>query len=648
MFLVNSKSECPPPSDRRRIGIGVALGLLVAAVVAIVASGVSGPGLRTTTTTTGTAQAHVVNGTRRHREAVFLKDVSNGTSKANISMSTRARREADITSGASTRGHHQADVPREIVHFGGSCLDAAHFLVGAEVRLRECVPKTLSPLQAWTYDADQEALRIGSGLCFDADGKRLHVSDCDEARHAAPARAWAFDGKRVVHIASKKCLGEKAAAAVLVNCSVAPEWGLVDIPGAQHLRLGGPDGRRCLHVEATSHPEKGNPVGVWDCILPRPWVYNDTTKQIYLAGARDILPHSLCMAASVPDSLGSKAHLAPCAPGEPFQRWQYYGGSGQLTAVSGLCAEASQWQPGGAVELRACDSRSASQHWKAVRSGSGMSGAAPPSVLAPVQELYIFRAMRPGAAKEHPLGDVNAGNMEGVMWYLMNEVVTQYTAKMACPRKFGIGEVRRYRVRVKQTQEMAAQGHHFGVRFAYDRGLCVGRCFPGNNCTCTKDCDEQYRNYGYVVGCNNFRDHYPFPDIDTQAPGGVWYSLPLAGKCAYPSGAHDCTWSEEDTGVISLAELERLAPGDNQCCDGVCTDFWTDLVSPARTAWRVAQALDLFVRKYPGMPRDLEVTCDFNRAKWYANDVFKRGDPWDLQTGCMNVAGMDLEPLYAT
>jgi len=257
--------------------------------------------------------------------------------------------------------------------------------------------------------------------------------------------------------------------------------------------------------------------------------------------------------------------------------------------------------------------------------------------------------MRAGETDRYPFGDMNAGNMDGVMWYLMNEVVTEYTAHAACPRKFGIDEIRRFRVRMRPTQEMVSQGHHFGARFAYDRGQCVGRCFPGNKCTCKQDCDAQFERSGHVVGCNNFRDHYPFPDTDTQAPDGVWFSFPLGGKCDYPTGSHSCTYSAEETGVISLAELENVAPGKDQCCDGLCTDFWVNLFDVEKTRWRVQQALDVFQRKYPDSPRELDtVPCDFRREAWYSDDDFARLDPWDKTEGCMKERFQDdVQPMYA-
>merc|ERR1719323_113438 len=244
--------------------------------------------------------------------------------------------------------------------------------------------------------------------------------------------------------------------------------------------------------------------------------------------------------------------------------------------------------------------------------------------------------MAKGALEQYPFGNINTGNMAGVMWYLQNEVVTEYSGPMACPRKFNISEIHRFRVRVKATNALANEGHQFGVRFAYDRGQCVGRCFPHNECTCTEECDEKFTKYGFVVGCNNFYDNYPFPDMQTTYPSGVWYSLPIEGKCDEATGAHNCTWSWEAAGFVTLSELESEFPGNNQCCDGVCTNFWNGATDYGSASWRVQQALDQFHRKYPDMPQDPNTQgCDFNRDHWYSVDSWYRRDPWNQIDGCM-------------
>jgi len=253
---------------------------------------------------------------------------------------------------------------------------------------------------------------------------------------------------------------------------------------------------------------------------------------------------------------------------------------------------------------------------------------------APTITFYMYRAAAEGALEKYEFGDINTGNMDGVVWYLMNEVVTMYTAGVRCPRKFNISMIHRFKITMKSTPELFATGMNFGARFAYDTGKCMGRCFPKNMCTGTDDCDYHYKKYGYNPGCNNFYDHYPFPDYNTPAERGIWYTLPLAGRCDNPTGAHDCTWAYEYAGNISLWDMEKAAKaeanwGDVNCCDGHCSQFWNDQFSTWRTSWRVQQALQTFADKYPDISADIgSGTCDFQWPKWYEVDRWDRRDPW--------------------
>jgi hypothetical protein len=249
---------------------------------------------------------------------------------------------------------------------------------------------------------------------------------------------------------------------------------------------------------------------------------------------------------------------------------------------------------------------------------------------APLQEFYMYRATARGMLDKHNLGDVNTGNLEGVIWYLANEIVTNYGQGPRCPRRFNISEIHRLRVRVKATEELVKEGMHYGVRFAYDQGKCEGRCFPDNLCTGEADCVAHYDKYGYVVGCNKFADKYPFPDQDTAAPQGVWYALPSGGRChGKPTGNKDCTWSFEHAGMITLEDLEGLSPGNSNCCKGSCTDFWHGFHDIGATSNRVQQVLKVFETRYPSMPRELAAPlCDFQQWKWYGDDPWYRHDPW--------------------
>lgn len=249
--------------------------------------------------------------------------------------------------------------------------------------------------------------------------------------------------------------------------------------------------------------------------------------------------------------------------------------------------------------------------------------------LAPVREYYMYRAMAPGTLGEYPLGNVNMANVDGVIWYLMNEVVTKYTDGTRCPRKFSISQIHRFKVRTRAPASLFEQGMNYGTRFSYDQGMCRGRCFSGNMCSCEPDCTFHYGKHGYFVGCNNFEDKYPFPDTNTSAKSGIWYSLPLDGRCQNPSGEKDCTWSYEYAGVINVTSLEATTPGDDNCCEDTCSDFWVDLWDEEATYQRVRKTLDLFGNNYPTMPRDLEAPpCDFQWWKWYTPDPWEKMDPW--------------------
>lgn len=82
-------------------------------------------------------------------------------------------------------------------------------------------------------------------------------------------------------------------------------------------------------------------------------------------------------------------------------------------------------------------------------------------------------------------------------------------------------------------------------------------------------------------------------------------------------------------GYITLEDLEKLAPGDDNCCNGRCSDFWHNQWDPLVMSWRVGAALWLFKSKYPSWTKNLlPPECDFDREKWYVEDPWPRQDPW--------------------
>jgi len=265
--------------------------------------------------------------------------------------------------------------------------------------------------------------------------------------------------------------------------------------------------------------------------------------------------------------------------------------------------------------------------WLRRRQDDGGAQAKSP---APSHEFYMYRATADDMMKKYPFGEENTANMDGVLWYLANEIVTNYSHGLRCPRRFGITRIHRFKVRTTATPELFAEGMNFGIRYAYDEGKCNGRCFPGNRCTGEGDCATHYDKYGYFVGCNRFVDQYPFPQGYIAAPSGVWYSLPLGGRCSgNVTGQKDCTWSYEPAGELSLKEIEDAFPGKDNCCEGHCTDFWRDQYNVELMSWRVREAVGLFAKKFPEQQPNLpDPPCDFNWRKWYTGDPWPARDPW--------------------
>lgn len=212
---------------------------------------------------------------------------------------------------------------------------------------------------------------------------------------------------------------------------------------------------------------------------------------------------------------------------------------------------------------------------------------------APIYTLWMYRATN---SENFGLGNSNTGNLAGVIWYLAHEVVVTE------PPKYGISRILRYKVQVKAPKRLHAAGMNFGVRYAYDHGLCTG---PG-------ECGRRYNEYGYFVGCNKLGD-FPYPKYDAHYPGSVWYSLPLNGHCSgVPTGADTCTYSYQSAGEITLDELQGSSG----------RDFWKWSGDVVRNQQRVRMAHDLFKEKYPLEFGDLEnPRCDFNYDSFYGDSA---------------------------
>lgn len=226
---------------------------------------------------------------------------------------------------------------------------------------------------------------------------------------------------------------------------------------------------------------------------------------------------------------------------------------------------------------------------------------------APVLTFYMYRAV---SDEDYPPENVNTANLPGVLWYLQNEVVVTQA------RKFKITRILRYLVQTRATQPLANKGLNFGVRFAFDSGLCTG----------PYSCQQQWDKYGYFVGCNNLGD-FPYPTYQVPYQDGIWYSLPgqcpsrqfsthnaecqsrePGGSCSgTPTGSGFCTYRWQTAGDIRLNELE----GDKG------QSFWNNANDASACAARVAAAKALFLKKYPAYLDLPDPRCDFDIGKFY-------------------------------
>merc|ERR1712232_818930 len=178
--------------------------------------------------------------------------------------------------------------------------------------------------------------------------------------------------------------------------------------------------------------------------------------------------------------------------------------------------------------------------------------------------FYMYRAQ---GVEDYAPENVNMADLAGVLWYLHREVVS------SVPRKFHITRILRFKVTMKNTQELYdAHPKQFGPYVAFDDGSATGR-------------SDIWTKYGFLVGCQIVNDdlfnyHPPCDSTDpSHCHSGKWYSLPGAcpekktyekypacsrawpgGRCpsAAVTGQRDCTYWVESAGEISLDELEGI------------------------------------------------------------------------------------------
>lgn len=246
--------------------------------------------------------------------------------------------------------------------------------------------------------------------------------------------------------------------------------------------------------------------------------------------------------------------------------------------------------------------------------------------------FYMYRATHDGWGAH--LESANLGNVEGVLWYLHNEVV------QSCPRKENINRILRYVVTMRNPATLFEGGLHFqfGQYTDFRKGKCM---FNSSNCS------NLWDKYGYAVGCT------PLDTLGADLPNyvgppqPVWYSVPgrctsmeidssgdkpfgcwndePGGWCAHPDGTKNCTWKAEYAGEIRVDELSGITDPANYCAQGnieynktsdagVGTSFWNDRRDAEQCKRRADYVRELFQMKYPNYPNNLgEPICDWWR-----------------------------------
>eukprot|EP00930_Biecheleria_cincta_P066155 TRINITY_DN52175_c0_g1_i1.p1 TRINITY_DN52175_c0_g1~~TRINITY_DN52175_c0_g1_i1.p1 ORF type:complete len:253 (-),score=24.24 TRINITY_DN52175_c0_g1_i1:152-889(-) len=202
--------------------------------------------------------------------------------------------------------------------------------------------------------------------------------------------------------------------------------------------------------------------------------------------------------------------------------------------------------------------------------------------------------------------DSLAYSMQGILWYLQNNIVTK-----SCPRNFNVTRITRFKATVYNTDApFLAWGGQFGPFLEFHKGRCTSPA-----------CTESLRTFGQVVGCLPWS---PYQGGVSYGNTSQSYSLPDSGACAKPDGSPNCTWSLEPAGEVRLDELEGISSYAAFCAAGNieydqstntgrgCT-FW-DNQNVLGNARRVAELQAVFHRMHPSI--DLpEPLCDSRNAE---------------------------------
>jgi len=166
--------------------------------------------------------------------------------------------------------------------------------------------------------------------------------------------------------------------------------------------------------------------------------------------------------------------------------------------------------------------------------------------------LMTFYMYRAADDKSYHIQSANAANLEGLMWYLQNEVV------ISCPRKLNISRIKRYVVTMKNPETLFAGDLHsqFGQMVQFDQGRCTWN---------SSQCSGLWDTYGYAVGCQPMNTASEALPNYAEPNKPAWYSLP--GKCpgeTYDQKFGGCVFSAESATLPmgpSTARGRRSTPG---------------------------------------------------------------------------------------
>mmetsp|Transcript_46864 Transcript_46864/g.74843 ORF Transcript_46864/g.74843 Transcript_46864/m.74843 type:complete len:618 (-) Transcript_46864:74-1927(-) len=262
-----------------------------------------------------------------------------------------------------------------------------------------------------------------------------------------------------------------------------------------------------------------------------------------------------------------------------------------------------------------------------------------------LMEFYMYRASKEMLTTRESLENINTASAAGVLWYLHNEVVRESCAAPAMERARNISRIQRFKVKVKNTQQVyhfQNARHLLGRYMHFDSGRCVTR---------DPDCKATWDTYGYHVGVQmtTFKPRsMGYPYYENRYSNALWYSLPggcpekkfddpdkeecsrrqPGGACrnehghSLPTGTDTCTWQiVGDIREVTIDELTGITDYKAFCAAGkkeydVATDrgegfsWWDHREDDEANAERTRLLLAKFAEKYPDDPVLLDPIFD--------------------------------------